>query len=249
MRLWRRYEWVMASFGKVITDSLKKLIFREFTVSRVTHLSEHFERIDFVCEALQGGRCAPGDKVQISFDGGPRTYTPFAFDSARGALSVLVYLHGDGPSARWARNVNEGDRALAFGPRGSLALTPESGPLTLFGDETSFGLARVLLESRGKASGLSFVFEVTNPNESRAALEALEVPCFELLERREEDAQLTDVEARVRAVLAQGATRRLVFTGKAQSIQTLRKRLKTDPIAHAGQLVKAYWSPGKRGLD
>jgi len=240
---------VMASFGQVIGDSLKKLLFREFYVSRVTHLSEHFQRIDFVCEALRGRRCAPGDKVQVNFDGGPRTYTPFAFESARGALSLLVYLHGDGPSARWARNVSEGDRAFAFGPRGSLALAPESGPLTLFGDETSFALARVLLESRGAASGLSFVFEVTNENESRAVLEALEVPHFELVERRGDDAQLTDVEARVRALLAHDVARRLVFTGKAQSIQALRKRLKVEPVAHAGQLVKAYWSPGKRGLD
>jgi len=241
--------WAMASFGKVISDSLKKLVFREFTVSRVTHLSEHFERIDFVCEALRGRPCSPGDKVQVDFDGGPRTYTPFAFDGAHGALSVLVYLHGDGPSARWARNVSEGERAFAFGPRGSLALAAQSGPLTLFGDETSFGLARVLLESRGAASGLSFVFEVTNENESKAVLEALKVPHFELVERRAEDAQLTDVEARVRAVLAHDATRRLVFTGKAQSIQTLRNRLKAEPVAHGGQLVKAYWSPGKRGLD
>ena len=239
----------MPNFGKVIGDSLKKLVFREFTVSRVTRLSEHFERIDFVCEALRGGRFSPGDKVQLACDGGTRTYTPFSFDTARGALSVLVYLHGDGPSARWARNVNEGDRVFAFGPRGSLALAPESGPLALFGDETSFGLARALLESRGATNGLSFVFEVTNANESRSVLDTLELPSFELVERRGEDAQLTEVEARVRAVLAQDSARRLVFTGKAQSIQTLRKRLKIEPIAHAGQWVKAYWSPGKRGLD
>jgi hypothetical protein len=25
--------------------------------------------------------------------------------------------------------------------------------------------------------------------------------------------------------------------------------LKAEPAAHAGQLVKAYWAPGKRGLD
>lgn len=239
----------MASFGKAISDSLKRLVFREFTVAGVTHLSEHFERIDFESESLRKSRFAPGDKVQIAFDGGPRTYTPFAFDGAAGALSVLVYLHGEGPSARWARSAKAGDRAFAFGPRGSLTLAPESGPLAIFGDETSFGLARALCEAHAGANGLSFMFEATHAGESQTVLDALELPHAKLVERRADDEHLAEIEARLRDVLAKNAGTRLVLTGKAQSIQWLRKRLRTESIAHAGQLVKAYWAPGKRGLD
>jgi NADPH-dependent ferric siderophore reductase len=239
----------MASFGKAIGDSLKKLVFRELTVARVTHLSEHFEQVDFVAEALRGVRFAVGDKVQIAFEGGPRTYTPYSFDGARGALSVLVYLHGDGPSARWAKATSEGERVFAFGPRGSLALAAESGPIALFGDETSFGLARALYESRSAASGLSFVFEATHSAESNAVLDALQIPNYELVERLADDGHLPEVAGRLRTALARDATTRLVFSGKAPSIQALRARLKAEPAAHAGQLVKAYWAPGKRGLD
>lgn len=239
----------MASFGKALTDSLKRLVFREFTVTCVTHLSEHFERIDFASESLQKSHFAAGNKVQIAFDGGPRTYTPFAFDAATGALSVLVYLHGDGPSARWATSAQVGDRAFAFGPRGSLALTPGSGPLAVFGDETSFGLARALCEAHPGSNGPSFVFEATHAGESQAVLEALELPHAKLVERRADDEHLSEIEARLRDVLAKNAGTQLVFTGKAQSIQWLRKRLRAESSAHAGQLVKAYWAPGKRGLD
>jgi len=239
----------MASFGKVIGDSLKKLLFRELTVARVTHLSEHFERVDFVGEALRGVRFSTGDKLQIAFDGGPRTYTPFYCDLARGALSILIYLHGDGPSARWARELKEGDRAFAFGPRSSLDLATATTPIALFGDETSFGLALALCEAGSGTGELAFVFEVTDPRESRAVLDALELPNAEVVARRGDDEQLSEVEARLRARLARDGGTRLVLTGKAQSIQTLRKRLKAEPAAHTAQLVKAYWSPGKRGLD
>jgi len=239
----------MVGFGKAISGSLKRLLFRELTVGRVLHFSENFSRIDFVGEALRGVRFSCGDKVQIAFDGGPRTYTPFSFDGARGALSVLIYLHGDGPSARWAKSVSEGERVFAFGPRGSLALAAETGPLALVGDETSFSLCRALLESRGTARGLSFVLEVTHSSESRPILDALELPDAQLIERRGDDLHLQQLETSVRAALARDSTTRLVLTGKAPSIQALRKRLKAEPQAHAGQLVKAYWSPGKRGLD
>jgi NADPH-dependent ferric siderophore reductase len=239
----------MASFGKALGDSLRKLFFRELTVVRVARLSQRFARVDFASDALRGASFSTGDKVQIAFDGGPRTYTPFAFEPARGEMSILIHLHGDGPSTRWARSVRDGDRAHAFGPRKSLALATETGPLVLFGDETSIGLARALRESRSTASGLSFVFEATDAGETQAILADLQLANAEVVERVFGDEQLSEVEARLRALLARDSGARLVLTGKAQSIQTLRKRLQAQPLAHAGQLVKAYWSPGKRGLD
>ncbi|HYQ00877.1 MAG TPA: siderophore-interacting protein [Polyangiaceae bacterium] len=239
----------MASFGKTISDSLKRLLFRELTVARVVGLSEHFMRVDFVAEGLRGVRCSPGDKVQIAFDGGPRTYTPFAFDSVRGALSVLLYLHGDGPSARWAKGVREGARVFAFGPRSSLALAAEAAPIALFGDETSFAVGRALLEARAGAGDCSFVFEVTHASEAQRVLDTLGLPNAWIVERQADESHLVDVQARLRAAVEQNAETRLVLSGKAASIQALRKGFKAESVAHAGQLVKAYWSPGKRGLD
>jgi NADPH-dependent ferric siderophore reductase len=239
----------MVAIGKVIGDSLKKLFFRELRVARVRELSAHFKRVDFESEALRGARFATGDKLQVALDDGPRTYTPFAFDGARGTLSLLVYLHGEGSSARWGKTLCEGARVHAFGPRGSLSLASESGPIVLFGDETSFALARALLEARGTASGLRFIFEASRAHETSTVLDSLELPSADSVERRADESHLSAVEERVRAALALEPATRLVLTGKAQSIQTLRKQLKARPVAHGGQLVKAYWSPGKRGLD
>lgn len=239
----------MANFGKTIGDSLKRLFFRELTVARVVRLSEHFLRIDLAGKALRGVRFSPGDKLQIAFEGGPRTYTPFSFDAELGALSVLVYLHGDGPSERWARSAREGDQVFAFGPRSSLALPSGSYGLALFGDETSFAVGRASFEARSTDSAFSFVFEVTDASESRSVLDALGLPNTAIVERREDASHLAHVEARLREALARNAGTQLVLCGNARSIQALRARLKAEPVAHAGQLVKAYWAPGKRGLD
>ena len=39
------------------------------------------------------------------------------------------------------------------------------------------------------------------------------------------------------------------FTGQALSIQSIRKRLKADRIPLDRSVVKAYWSPGRTGMD
>jgi len=239
----------MASIGKKIGDSLKKLLFREVQVTGFQELSASFKRLELAGDALKTARCAPGDKVQLALDAGARTYSPFAWDGAAGRMSLLVYLHGNTSSVAWAKGVPEGERLYLFGPRSSLALGSLSGPVVLFGDETSFGVARALLESRPGVSELGFVFETSHAGESRLVLDALELPSDSLIERTPDDAQLPAVEERLRAALARNPASHLVFTGKAQSIQALRKALKARPVAHASQTVKAYWSPGKRGLD
>jgi NADPH-dependent ferric siderophore reductase len=238
----------MASIGKTLGDSLKKLVFREVQVAGLQDLSSGFRRLDLSGESLRGARFAPGDKVQLALEDGARAYSPFAWDGVRGAMSLLLHRHGDTPSVRWANGVVEGERLYVFGPRGSLGLG-SSGPMVLFGDETSFGVARALLESRGSASELCFVFEGSGRTELRSVLDALQLPGAALIERREDERHLAEVEERLRAALTLNAGSRLVLTGKAQSILALRKSLKARPVAHAGQIVKAYWSPGKRGLD
>lgn len=219
---------------------LGKLMFPELRVARAEAITPSFRRLTLAGESLKKVSFTPGDKVQVSLDEGARTYTPFAFDAARGSLDLLVYAHGDTPGARWGRTVAEGDLVRVFGPRGSIALAALAGPVVVFGDETSFALARALLDRHASPRPL---FEVTNVAESNAVLAALGVTA-DLVERRDGDAHLAEVDAQLRS--RSGAT--LVLTGKAQSIQSLRARLKARP-AFSAQKVKAYWAPGKRGLD
>jgi ferric-chelate reductase (NADPH) len=239
----------MATVKKLLGDVIGKLVLRELTVEKVHDVAAGFRRLDAVGPALRGAGVEAGDKVQVMIDGDMRTYSPFGFERARGAVSFLVYSHGDSPGAVWGRRVAAGDTMHVFGPRGSLPLARMDGPVVLFGDETSFAVARALRERRGGAAGTAFVFEASNGPAATQALAHLDLGDATVVERRAGDGHLAEVDDALRRALAANAGAHLVLTGKAQSIQALRTRLRARPVATAGQKVKPYWSVGKKGLD
>jgi ferric-chelate reductase (NADPH) len=238
----------MASIKKIVGDAVGKWLFRTLTIDSIDEIAPRFRRLSVVGGELVGARFSAGDKVQVVLDAGFRTYTPFAFDAQKGSMAFLVYSHGDTPGSTWAREANVGDSVRVFGPRGSLPLASWDTPAVIFGDETSFAVARSLREHRGGSSSIRCVFEVSDMSAAAAALAFLELPNADVVERREGDAHLAEIAARVRTALESNGGR-LALTGKAQSIQRLRRELSALPIDYAGQKAKAYWAPGKRGLD
>lgn len=180
---------------------------------------------------------AAGDKIQVFFpEVGTRTYSPFGCIGGR--FELAVFLHDRGPSGAWARALAPGRQLRFIGPSGSVALGSIAGPIALFGDETSVGVARSLHDlRRGDAR---ILLEVGERAAVEPALEKLGLRA-ELVERR------GDHLAKVAHDLA-AAGGTLVLTGNATSIQDLRGRLKrlgsTQP-----QRVKSYWAEGKTGLD
>src|SRR3569623_2704855 len=92
---------------------------------------------------------AAGDKVQVFFpDVGTRTYSPFGCIGGR--FELAVFLHDRGPSSAWARALAPGRQLRFIGPSSSVALGSIAGPVALFGDETSVGVAR---SRRGRRRG------------------------------------------------------------------------------------------------
>lgn len=233
---------------KLVVDALGKLLMPEFRVDRAIQLGPKFRRLTLSATSLEGTSFSPGDKLQILVDDGPRTYTPFAVDRRLGTLDILVYAHGDGPGARWGRSVAIGDRARGFGPRRSLA-AEGSGPFLVFGDETSLAVARAIGEERGDGVLLPPLLEVTDRASAREALDALALVDEDVVERRVGDGHLDAVEERLRERLGRHPNATLLLTGRAQSIQAVRARLKGSGARFASQKVKAYWAPGKKGLD
>ncbi|OJT26981.1 NADPH-dependent ferric siderophore reductase [Archangium sp. Cb G35] len=239
----------MASGKAILGSMLGRFLFRDARVARVRDVSPHFRWVELEGEALRGVSWSAGDKVQVFLPGmGMRTYTPLAWDAARGATQLLVYLHGNSPGAEWGRNMRVGDGCQFMGPRGSLALTSLQGPVVLFGDETSFAVAHTLRNLRAGAEGVEQVFEVSSREESETVLREFHLPDGALVERAPGDGHLPAVAERLGDALKRRPGAHLVMTGRAQAIQALRARLRADGVG-APQKVKAYWSVGKRGLD
>ncbi|MFZ5441442.1 MAG: siderophore-interacting protein [Myxococcota bacterium] len=224
----------MASAKALLGAVAGRFLFRHGVVSRVTSLGPHFRRVDVEGRELEGAPFVAGDKVQLFLPGeGMRTYTPITWDGAR--TSFVGFVHGSGgPGARWLTGVKAGDEVALFGPRRSIDVSAERGPLVVVGDETSLGLTAALTRAKPERQ-VTAVLETGFPDELREVAGALELRGVSAVPRGE-------LEAAVRTGLAAGATP--VFTGRAASLQRLKRALGNP----AGQ-TKAYWAEGKRGLD
>ncbi|MBX3263192.1 MAG: siderophore-interacting protein [Labilithrix sp.] len=237
----------MASGKSVFEAVVGRLLFREVTTLEIRDLGRSFRLVGFGGDALRSASWEAGDKIQIYLPGqGMRTYTPMTWDADRGTAELLVYIHGTSPGAEWGRRLRVGDRWQLFGPRRSIRSTGPADPLVLFGDETSFGVARALADAK-RGSSVRCVFEVNDAVESKAALAELGVSGT-TIERRPADAHLAATSERLLEELDALPSAALVMTGRAQSIQLVRGRLKAKRALRAGK-VKAYWSVGKTGLD
>lgn len=229
-----------------IERALTRMFVREARVFECERLSEHFYAIGFEGEQLRGAAWAPGQKLQLFMESGSatRTYTPTFWDAARGRTRILAYAHGDGPGSEWARGAAVGAPCRIFGPRASLDLTRATSPALLVGDETSIGLAMAL---RGNGDRLAqCVFEVHSAVESVPVLAQLGLEDALVFERVAHSVHLDSV---VQAIRARLQKRALVLTGNATSIQAIRKQLSVRAVRAPEILTKAYWAPGKRGLD
>lgn len=236
----------MASAKAFIGSVLGQFLFHSATVTRVRDLSPRFRWLELEGASLRGEPCEPGDKVQVFLPAiGMRTYTPLAWDSQKGTVAFLVYLHGSGPGSEWGRRASVGDKVQFLGPRHSLKMGERPGPVVLFGDETSFGVAWSLKTDAKR--DVTAVFEVSQRAEATPVLRELGLEGSDV-ERRDGDAHLSEVHERLRAALQKTPGAQLVMTGRAQSIQALKARFKSEGSSPPGK-NKAYWSVGKTGLD
>jgi NADPH-dependent ferric siderophore reductase len=221
---------------------------RPARVAAIETLSSRFRLIELEGDALKDVAWAVGQKLQVAMGAGlsARTYTPMSWDAGRGRTRLLAFAHGDGPGSKWASGLREGDACQFFGPRRSLDLADLGTPVVLFGDETSFGLAAALRDNL-QAGGALHMFEATEIAESRQVLDAVGLGEARLIARGIDDAHLAAVEAEMLRLAASGA--QFVLTGKASSIQRVSRALKAAGVASSRIKAKAYWAPGKAGLD
>ncbi|MBR0816892.1 siderophore-interacting protein [Bradyrhizobium liaoningense] len=217
-------------------------------VTAIEALSPRFRLIELEGEALKDAAWTAGQKIQVAMGAGlsARTYTPMSWDTGHGRTRLLAFAHGDGPGSCWVRGLRADDSCHFFGPRRSLDLAGLEAPVVLFGDETSFGLAAALRNNL-RAGGALHMFEVADAAESQQVLNAVNLGQARLITRSASEEHLTAVEAEMLRLAANGA--QFVLTGNASSIQRVSRALKAAGVAPSRIKAKAYWAPGKTGLD
>jgi NADPH-dependent ferric siderophore reductase len=227
--------------------SLMRMLMKQARVVAVEPVSESFRLITLESPEFKGIQWVAGQKVQIAMGSAfvARTFTPIEWDAVAGRTRILGYAHGHGPGSAWVREVSPGDACDVFGPRASLDVGNARMPVVI-GDETSIGLA-CALGGQLRPATLPCLLEVKAAAPVREVIARLHLDAAELFECTENDTHLDGIERRLPALAAAGAS--FVLTGKASSIQRLRRVLKDSGVAASRVRTKAYWAPGKTGLD
>ena len=224
------------------------LLIKRATVVASERLADRFWLITLEGPALKNVVWIPGQKVQIAMGSAfmARTYTPIEWNAAAGRTCILAYAHGEGPGSAWVRAVEPGDECDIFGPRASLDLARLPGPLAIVGDETSIGLAYAATY-QGRPRSVACLFEVDGVESAGQVAAQLGIQDAVLFAKRGDDAHVAAMEAALPALVAAGAS--FVLSGKAGTIQRLRQSLRQQAVPATRRITKAYWAPGKTGLD
>lgn len=231
-----------------LSKALTRLWMKRATVVANEHLADRFRLITLEGGELREIAWTAGQKVQIAMGSAfvTRTYTPIEWNPSAGRTRILGYAHGDGPGSAWVRTATPGDECSIFGPRASLDVRRLPDPLVIVGDETALGLAYAATHQE-RTRLVTSLFEVEDVESARHVGSHLGLQDVALFARSRDDAHIAAMQATLSARVDVGAS--FVLTGKAQTIQRLRQSLRQLGVPAARLVTKAYWAPGKTGLD
>lgn len=229
-----------------ISQALLRLLMKPAAIIANEALGDRFHLITIEGPALAEVSWTPGQKIQVAMGSAfvTRTCTPIEWNPVAGRTCILGYAHGEGPGSAWVRGARPGDACDLFGPRGSLDASRLPGPLAVFGDETAIGLAYALSRQN---RAVSSHFEVEDADAACRVAEQLGLGRVALFPRRAGESHVAGMEVPLPALIASGAS--FVLAGRAGMVQRLRHALKALGVPSSRVLTKAYWAPGKTGLD
>ncbi len=231
-----------------VSRALIRMFMKQARIVHAETLTDDVRLLTIESPAFRGVDWVPGQKIQLTMGSAfvARTYTPIEWDGVAGRTRIVSYAHGSGPGSTWVRNVMPGDECTVFGPRASLYVGRVSGACVMLGDETSIALTYAFRQ-RLTESAVRCLLEVGDLVDTHEVLGRLGLDGVELFSRSAGDEHLEDMASRLSAPAMAGAT--FVLTGKASSIQRWRRELSALGVPAARIMAKAYWAPGKTGMD
>jgi len=231
--------------SSLVAQTFSRLFFKRAAVTGNEAVAGGFRLLTLRNPFSDGRRWAPGQVLDIRVGAfQTRTYTLLPSRPEGGDLQFLAFLHGHGPGSDWAASVRPGAPCEFRLPQRSMNLERFGDALLVFGDETSFGLAAAATRA-GIATRC--VFEVDDVPQAGQALAAVGVRDARLFARSPGHGHLTSAAQVLREAAAGPCT--FVLTGRAASIQQMHRLLKSAGLPSARLRTKAYWAPGKTGMD
>lgn len=235
-----------------LSETARRLLFRAGTVTSITTIHPHMRQFRIADESLRGLHWQAGQHIRLSLSKGLpllRTYTVRHYDSEQGSIDIWIMLHGEGPGCQWANTVKEGETVAFLGPTGSFVLPAEAAPYYLFvGEETAAVSFQIMLETLPEHATVLGCLETRAPGEEVPGASSHQLPW---VYRGETSALSSALLLKAVQSLELPASPGLAFlAGEARTCQAVRRHLIAERHWPRTAIhVKAFWTPGKTGMD
>ena len=240
----------MPKIPKWLGDTMEAVFSKmvhQATVEQVEYIPPRLKRVVFR-GALQQLKFIPGNVVEFRInDREYRHYTLSGLDRENGRCEVLFYLHDRGLGSRWAAQLQPGDEVKIIGPGGKIRYKKEQQYHFFFGDESSVGLVQCLQqEALGMGQQNLAVLELEQGH--REWLAATGIVAMPVCKSYEAPASAAIAHMDAMVHFEPWLKGMFYLTGRARSIQAMRRYLLNRGVAGRNIQCEPYWAEGKQAL-
>ena len=210
-------------------------------------------RVQLTGEALDEFNPRPGQELvlhlpQASSEPARRHYTIRRFDRAAKLIDIDFVLHDHPtPGVRWAKEARPGDRLLANGPRGRIAIAPEAAWHLFTGDETALPAIFALATSLPATATAHILLEIEGEAEKQPLEAAAKVSLTWLL-RKGAPAGPSSIVLDALAAFALPPGKGFAFLlGETSNVRAQRHALLARGMTREQIYAEGYWRPGRIG--
>lgn len=235
-----------------LTRTTQRLLFRTGTLTEKTMISPRMLQLQIIGDSLKDLPWKPGQHIRLSLSKSSmllRTYTVRRYDARQGSLDVWIMLHGQSPATAWVNTINPGEEISFLGPTGSFLLPEEEASSYLFvGEETAAVTIQTMLEALPATARVMGCLETRQPGEEIPGSSPHQLPW---IYRNGAPAHSSPVLlAAVRSLKLPSTPGIAYLAGEARTCQAIRHYLRSElNWPRTAIHTKAYWTPGKKGLD
>lgn len=233
-------------------------------VHAVEQWGPRLRRVTLTGPALAGLTWQPGQHVRLQVAAAPaavdwlvgtlRTYS--VWDYRDQSMELIVFDHGEGPGAQWARTARPGDEVMLLKPQGTFVPDATAAYHLFAGEETaqvSYGpmlralpdgatvFARLEVDSAGERVDLVRDDRPGTP------------PTWDLAWSHRDGGSAASSQSLVEAVRALTLPDEpgvAYLAGEARTIQLVRRHLVEERGWPRRSIrTKPFWTPGRKGLD
>lgn len=203
-------------------------------------------RITLTGHSLVGLNPGPAQDIEVllTTDEGRRVKRRYTISQVRadvGEWDIDTLLHGHGPGARWAAQVEVGEAADVLGPRGKLEIRPADWHLFV-GDESAIPAFNAVAVARPPDEPAYGLIEVTDSDDELP----LERTTVTWIHRRTEPAGYPDLLAKaLRQCEPRGGVARAYLLGESRAMVALRPVVRDLGISDENIYLKGYWNIGR----